>query len=126
MEVEAVDEGVISKLLVAEGAQGVKVNAVIAELAGEGEAAAKGNGGAKAEAQKAPATVTASPAKAGAQPVSLCSLMRRSTCARAHAGAPACAGEAGRASNSGEPPFSLPNHPFPLDRRPRFRHVFEA
>jgi pyruvate dehydrogenase E2 component (dihydrolipoamide acetyltransferase) len=37
MEVEAVDEGVISKLLVAEGAQGVKVNAVIAELTGEGE-----------------------------------------------------------------------------------------
>ena len=40
MEVEAVDEGVISKLLVAEGAQGVKVNAVIAELEGEGGAAA--------------------------------------------------------------------------------------
>ncbi len=38
MEVEAVDEGVISKLLVAEGAQGVKVNAVIAELTSEGEA----------------------------------------------------------------------------------------
>ena len=36
MEVEAVDEGVVSKLLVAEGAQGVKVNAVIAELDGEG------------------------------------------------------------------------------------------
>jgi pyruvate dehydrogenase E2 component (dihydrolipoamide acetyltransferase) len=41
MEVEAVDEGVISKLLVAEGAQGVKVNAVIAELEGEGAAPAK-------------------------------------------------------------------------------------
>jgi pyruvate dehydrogenase E2 component (dihydrolipoamide acetyltransferase) len=40
MEVEAVDEGVISKLLVAEGAQGVKVNAVIAELDGESGAAA--------------------------------------------------------------------------------------
>jgi pyruvate dehydrogenase E2 component (dihydrolipoamide acetyltransferase) len=76
MEVEAVDEGVVSKLLVEEGAQGVKVNAVIAELAGEGEApvsdARKGNGGAKAEA--APAKVeaaktpaAASPAKAGAQ-----------------------------------------------------------
>ena len=47
MEVEAVDEGVVSKLVVAEGAQGVKVNAVIAELSGEGEAPAK-NGGAKA------------------------------------------------------------------------------
>jgi len=40
MEVEAVDEGVISKLLVAEGAQGVKVNAVIAELTSESEAPA--------------------------------------------------------------------------------------
>ncbi len=37
MEVEAVDEGVIAKLVVPEGAQGVKVNAVIAILAGEGE-----------------------------------------------------------------------------------------
>ena len=41
MEVEAVDEGVVSKLLVEEGAQGVKVNAVIAELDGEGETQAK-------------------------------------------------------------------------------------
>jgi pyruvate dehydrogenase E2 component (dihydrolipoamide acetyltransferase) len=79
MEVEAVDEGTVTKLLVDEGAQGVKVNAVIAELDGEGGAApAKGNGGAKAEAPKAapkkveakaeaktPSTV--SPAKAGAQ-----------------------------------------------------------
>ncbi len=40
MEVEAVDEGVVAKLLVEEGAQGVKVNAVIAELTGEGETAA--------------------------------------------------------------------------------------
>ena len=35
MEVEAVDEGTVTKLLVEEGAQGVKVNAVIAELDGE-------------------------------------------------------------------------------------------
>ena len=37
MEVEAVDEGTVGKLLVGEGAQGVKVNAVIAVLLGEGE-----------------------------------------------------------------------------------------
>jgi len=36
MEVEAVDEGVIAEILVAEGAQGVKVNTPIAVLAGEG------------------------------------------------------------------------------------------
>jgi pyruvate/2-oxoglutarate dehydrogenase complex dihydrolipoamide acyltransferase (E2) component len=40
MEVEAVDEGTVLELLVAEGAEDVKVNAVIAVLAGEGEDAA--------------------------------------------------------------------------------------
>jgi pyruvate dehydrogenase E1 component beta subunit len=37
MEVESVDEGVIAKIAVEEGAQGVKVNEVIAVLAEEGE-----------------------------------------------------------------------------------------
>ncbi|KCZ87808.1 pyruvate dehydrogenase complex dihydrolipoamide acetyltransferase [Hyphomonas jannaschiana] len=37
MEVEAVDEGTVAKLLVAAGTEGVKVNAVIAVLAEEGE-----------------------------------------------------------------------------------------
>lgn len=37
MEVEAVDEGTVLELLVPEGAEEVKVNAVIARLAGEGE-----------------------------------------------------------------------------------------
>src|ERR1043165_8453930 len=64
MEVEAVDEGVVSKLLVAEGTQGVKVNAVIAELAGEGETPAKGNGGTKA----APAAAEKKPEPAAAKP----------------------------------------------------------
>lgn len=58
MEVEAVDEGVIAKILVADGTEGVKVNAPIAVLAEEGEdvdAAAKAGGGAAApvEAPKA-------------------------------------------------------------------------
>ncbi len=39
MEVEAVDEGVLAKILVPEGTEGVKVNAVIAMLAEEGEEA---------------------------------------------------------------------------------------
>ncbi len=45
MEVEAVDEGTLAKIVVAAGTEGVKVNTVIAILAGEGEdagAAAKG------------------------------------------------------------------------------------
>ncbi len=45
MEVEAVDEGVISKLMVEAGTEGVKVNAIIAQMAGEREAPAKKNGG---------------------------------------------------------------------------------
>ena len=40
MEVEAVDEGVVEKLLVQEGAEGVKVNTPIATLKGEGGASA--------------------------------------------------------------------------------------
>ena len=39
MEVEAVDEGTIGKIVVAEGAEGVAVNAVIAVLVADGEAA---------------------------------------------------------------------------------------
>lgn len=39
MEVEAVDEGVLGKILVPEGTQGVKVNTVIALLLAEGESA---------------------------------------------------------------------------------------
>lgn len=40
MEFEAVDEGVIGQILVAEGSEGVKVGTVIATMAGEGEEAA--------------------------------------------------------------------------------------
>ena len=39
MEVEAVDDGVLAKIVVPAGSQGVKVNAVIAVLTGEGEKA---------------------------------------------------------------------------------------
>jgi pyruvate dehydrogenase E1 component subunit beta len=39
MEVEAIDEGVIGKLLIAEGTENVKVNAPIAVILGEGESA---------------------------------------------------------------------------------------
>ena len=68
MEVEAVDEGTIAKILVPEGTADVPVNDVIAILAGDGEdvkAAASGGGG----AAKAEAKVPAAPAaKADAQP----------------------------------------------------------
>src|SRR3954462_4102115 len=65
MEVEAVDEGTVAKIVVPAGTEGVKVNAVIAILAAEGEdaaAAAKADGAAaKAEApkQEAPTSLPA-------------------------------------------------------------------
>ena len=64
MEVEAVDEGTVAKLVVAAGTEGVKVNAVIAILAEEGEdagAAAKGGSPAKAEAKPEAAKADAAP-----------------------------------------------------------------
>lgn len=61
MEVEAVDEGVVGKLVVPEGAEGVKVNDVIAILLEEGEGAdAMANTNALAAA--AVVAVTATPA----------------------------------------------------------------
>src|ERR1700716_503999 len=55
MEVEAVDEGTIAKILVAEGPQDVPVNDVIAVLAGDGEdVKAAGAGAAKPTASSAP------------------------------------------------------------------------
>ncbi|MAN66163.1 pyruvate dehydrogenase complex dihydrolipoamide acetyltransferase [uncultured Hyphomonas sp.] len=52
MEVEAVDEGTIAKILVEAGAEGVKVNEVIAILAEEGEDASSVKAPAKQEAPK--------------------------------------------------------------------------
>src|SRR3954463_4042654 len=69
MEVEAVDEGTIAKIVVAEGTADVPVNQVIAVLAGEGEdvkAAAAGAGSA-APAPKPPAAAKEQPAQAKAE-----------------------------------------------------------
>ncbi|TPW33077.1 pyruvate dehydrogenase complex dihydrolipoamide acetyltransferase [Martelella alba] len=57
MEVEAVDEGTVAKIVVPAGTEGVKVNALIAILAGEGEdvAAAAASGGDAPAAAAAPA-----------------------------------------------------------------------
>jgi pyruvate dehydrogenase E1 component beta subunit len=59
MEVEAVDEGIVSKLLVEEGTEGVKVNVPIAVLQGEDEPKAKANGGGAPAAAPAPKAATA-------------------------------------------------------------------
>ena len=57
MEVESVDEGVVAEILVAEGTEEVKVNAVIARLTAEGE-----------EAPPAPKAAAPAPAKAEPAP----------------------------------------------------------
>jgi pyruvate dehydrogenase E2 component (dihydrolipoyllysine-residue acetyltransferase) len=67
MEVEAIDEGTIAKILVPEGTQDVPVNDVIAVLAGEGEdVKAAGAGAAKPSASAAPPKAAEAPAAASA------------------------------------------------------------
>src|SRR5882672_7280825 len=70
MEVEAVDEGTIAKILVPEGTQDVPVNDIIAVLAGDGEdvkAASAGAGAAAApKPAEAPKPAAAAPAAAPA------------------------------------------------------------
>ncbi len=70
MEVEAVDEGTVGKIVVSEGTEGVKVNAVIAVLLEEGEDAgaiqtgdnqAGGNGAGEAKQPDAPAPQQSAP-----------------------------------------------------------------
>ncbi len=67
MEVEAVDEGVISSLLVPEGTEGVAVNTPIAELNGTGQVAAP----ATVPAAKAPAPAAAAPEPRPAAPAAV-------------------------------------------------------
>jgi len=90
MEFEAVDEGVVTRILVPEGSDAVKVGTVIALIAEEGESSGASPQPAPAEAAKpapekietppppvpketeeAPAPVDAKPAKAEAKPASL-------------------------------------------------------
>ncbi len=85
MEVEAVDEGEVLEILVAEGTEGVKVNTVIAKLAGEE--------GAKAPAPKADAVKVDAPAadsSSNAEPAKTSAPVATKTDAEA---APEAAGE---------------------------------
>ena len=63
MEFEAIDEGVIGALMVAEGTEGVKVGTVIATISGEGEVAAPA-----VAAPAAPVAAAPAPAAAPAAP----------------------------------------------------------
>jgi len=70
MEVEAIDEGTVAKLVVPAGSEGVKVNALIAVLAADGEdvAAAASGAGSAAPAPKAAAAPVQAEAKLEAAP----------------------------------------------------------
>ncbi|KTQ88939.1 branched-chain alpha-keto acid dehydrogenase subunit E2 [Aureimonas ureilytica] len=70
MEVEAVDEGTVAKILVPAGTEGVKVNAIIAILTAEGEdasAAETGNGAAASASKPAASSPAADNAAVGSE-----------------------------------------------------------
>src|SRR5918997_3240340 len=72
MEVEAVDEGILAKIVVPEGTADVPVNQLIALIAGEGEdpksVSASGGGAPAPKAEAAPAPSTPAPTSAAAAP----------------------------------------------------------
>ena len=69
MEFEAVDEGTIAEILIAEGTEGVKVGTVIATIQGEGEEAAPAPVATPAVAQKAAESEAPALAKPAVAPV---------------------------------------------------------
>ncbi|MGA2057315.1 MAG: pyruvate dehydrogenase complex dihydrolipoamide acetyltransferase [Bradyrhizobium sp.] len=117
MEVEAVDEGTIAKILVPEGTQDVPVNDVIAVLAGDGEdvKSAGASAGAKPSAGAAPAKAEASPTPASPPPAS-----PPPAAAPAHAAAPApkpAAAPAPQAASSSQANGHARTFSSPLARR---------
>jgi len=111
MEVEAVDEGTIAKIMVAEGTADVPVNQVIAVLAGEGEdvkaAAASAGSAASAPVPAAAPKPQAAPAQPAAQPP------------KAVPSAPPAAAPAPKAATGGEQPSTTTGRTFasPLAKR---------
>jgi pyruvate dehydrogenase E2 component (dihydrolipoamide acetyltransferase) len=107
MEVEAVDEGTIAKILVPEGTQDVPVNDIIAILAADGEdvkAAGAGGGETEAKAEK-PAAKSETPAEAKAEPKPEPKVETKAEAPAAKAPAPAAAPAA---QSSGARVFSSP------------------
>ena len=118
MEVEAVDEGTLAKIVVPEGAQDVPVNSVIAVLAGEGEdvkaAAAAGAAKAPPPSQPKPAAKPAPSASSFETPVARApqdeakKRPRPEEPAAATAKAGVSKGEGGRAATASNRIFSSP------------------
>ncbi|MGM4987675.1 pyruvate dehydrogenase complex dihydrolipoamide acetyltransferase [Tardiphaga sp. 841_E9_N1_2] len=104
MEVEAVDEGTIAKILVAEGTQDVAVNAVIAVLAADGEDVKAASSGAGADKPKpAPAAEAPAPKPATGAPAPAAA-----SAAKAPAPAAAPAPQPAAAQSNGARVFSSP------------------
>jgi pyruvate dehydrogenase E2 component (dihydrolipoamide acetyltransferase) len=104
MEVEAVDEGTLAKILVPEGTQDVAVNDVIAVLAADGEDVKAAGSAAPAKADNKPAPkAEEKPAQAEAKPTSA-----PAPAAAAPAAKPAPAPQAAAAQQSGGRVFSSP------------------
>jgi pyruvate dehydrogenase E2 component (dihydrolipoamide acetyltransferase) len=91
MEVEAVDEGTIAKILVPEGTQDVPVNDVIAVLAGDGEDVKSAGASAGAKPAVAPATAQAPPPKPASAPPAAPAPAAKPAAAPAPAAAPQAA-----------------------------------
>jgi pyruvate dehydrogenase E2 component (dihydrolipoamide acetyltransferase) len=106
MEVEAVDEGTIAKILVPEGTQDVPVNDVIAVLAGDGEDV-KAAGAAAAPAPKAAEAPAPKPAAAAPAPAAAAPAAKGPAPAAAPAPAPKAAAPAAQA-NGHDRTFSSP------------------
>jgi pyruvate dehydrogenase E2 component (dihydrolipoamide acetyltransferase) len=98
MEVEAVDEGILAKILVPDGTADVAVNEVIGVIAAEGEDAKSVSAPAKADAPKAEAAMAEAPK----------SEAPKADVAPKAATAPATAAEPAPAGASGERPFASP------------------
>ena len=109
MEMEAVDEGTLGRILVPEGAQGVKVNQPIALMLGEGEDA----GGARREACAGAASRAAPPAPAAAAP----RRSRSPTPRRRPAAAAGCSGSHAPATPATATPPTARIFASPLARR---------
>ncbi|GAA0588410.1 pyruvate dehydrogenase complex dihydrolipoamide acetyltransferase [Craurococcus roseus] len=100
MEVEAVDEGVLGRILVGDGTEGVKVNDPIAVLVEPGEAVPEGNGGGAPVPQaKAPKDGGGETAQASAPAQS----------ASEGAAAEGVAASGGKVAGAAEQPVSMPS-----------------
>ena len=99
MEVEAVDEGTLAKIVVPEGTQDVSVNDVIAVLAGDGEdVKAAGAGAASAPPKPAPAAEAPATAKPAPTPAPVAAPAAKAAAPAATAPAPQAAAAAPQAN----------------------------